>query len=481
MRAPPANAGGLGRRTAGLLAAALAMLLIGGGGAFLRADTVFSRSGQFIVQSNHPTVPSLSQVTPPDKNGRVLLQTPLLAVSCERIKSALLRELGLRDQWRGQIHVRLVTTTSSTQQPSFTAHHFADGWRYFVVTPDEIRPEELVRTMVSVLLLEMANRFPGPHPATVPYWLAEGLTAAVMSRMGPDLVVGENQMLGRVGGAFGKLMPNTRERVYGDRLVAARKLLRDQPPLSFEDLSLPRPETLQGEAKTLYRASALAFLVKLRQLPRGDLRLKQMLAHLTQHLNWQTAFLQAYKPIFHSLLEVEKWWALARIQFIGEGAAEAWPPQRGLDILGQLLSVTLSTRNAPGAPARRVPVSLQQAVRRLALADFVSVARLKQRQLAAVAARLPREVGLLGREYRILLERYLTAVHQASARTRGQLVLNRRQSALLRELVRQLDRLDRRRENLRRRLVAEAEAAARAEAAGQPAGPQPATPPPVRR
>jgi len=169
---------------------------------------------------------------------------------------------------------------------------------------------------------------------------------------------------------------------------------------------------------TASTASALAFLVKLRQLPRGDLRLKQMLAHLTQHLNWQTAFLQAYKPIFHSLLEVEKWWALARIQFIGEGAAEAWPPQRGLDILGQLLSVTLSTRNAPGAPARRVPVSLQQAVRRLALADFVSVARLKQRQLAAVAARLPREVGLLGREYRILLERYLTAAHQASARTR---------------------------------------------------------------
>jgi hypothetical protein len=433
---------------------------------------VVSRSGQFIVRSDHPTVPSLSQVAPPDSSGRVLLQAPLLAVSCERIKGALLAELGLRDEWRGPVHVRLKTATSSAQRPTFTATRFADGWHYFVVTPDELRPEELVRTLVSVLLLEMANRFPGPHPATVPYWLSEGLTAAVMSRVGPDLVVGESPMLARVGGAFGELAPSSRERVFGDRLAAARKLIREQPPLSFEDLSLPSPEVLRGEAGELYRASALAFLVKLRQLPQGDARLKRMIAHLTRHLNWQTTFLEAYRPIFRSLLEVEKWWALARFQFMGEGPAEAWAPLRAMEVLGRILTVTLSTRNGPSAPPQRAPTSLQRAARRLALADFVSVVRLKQRQLAAVAARLPGETGRLGADYRALLEGYLTAAFQARARTGGRLFRDRRQSALLRELVRRLDRLDRRRAALQRRLAAEAEAAARArEAAGRSAAP----------
>ena len=309
-----------------------------------RAEVVVSRSEQFLIRSAHPTAPSLSQVALPDSSGRVLLPAPALAVSCERIKAALLAELGRPDRWQGHIQVDLETATAEHHLPRMTGRRYTDGWRYFLVTPDELPPEEFVRAMVSVLLLEIANRFPGPHPATIPYWLSEGLSAAVSNRIGPSLVSGGTRMLAKVGGGFGEIAPDVRNRVYGDALRGARALLRQRPPLSFEDLSLPAPGALTGDQGEFYRASALAFLTKLRQLPGGDVRLKQMLSHLTRNLNWQTTFLQTYQPLFGSLLEVEKWWALAQVQFLGEGPIETWPPLRALRTLEQLQGVTVETR-----------------------------------------------------------------------------------------------------------------------------------------
>src|ERR1043166_3369278 len=68
--------------------------------------TLRSHSGQFLVRG----LPLMRRAPVADTNSEVAyvrLDPTLLAVSCERVKSALLEELGMKDQWRGKILVVL--------------------------------------------------------------------------------------------------------------------------------------------------------------------------------------------------------------------------------------------------------------------------------------------------------------------------------------------------------------------------------------
>src|ERR1700744_6213195 len=65
-----------------------------------------SASGQFFVSARSLLLSprSVELAKSPDV---VTLQPALLAVSCERVKQALLHELDMRDQWQGKIFVVL--------------------------------------------------------------------------------------------------------------------------------------------------------------------------------------------------------------------------------------------------------------------------------------------------------------------------------------------------------------------------------------
>jgi hypothetical protein len=420
----------------------------------------------------------------------VTLEPDSLAVACERVKTALLAELGLPDRWRGKIHVKLRTATSPNQLPVVTGNRFADGWYFALTTPHELPPEELVRSLVMVLLLELADRTPGPHGAEVPHWLCEGLTAEVLGRVGPDLVPPQTPVVARVGGSFGQLSAASRTMVLsqnpeatqrdmlrrgewgrgyevrGANQVDTRRRLREEGSLTFSELSLPDADQLQGESGRRYRDSGQAFLKQLRALPEGDRMLRDMLGGLTRCLNWQTAFLATYRKHFPTLLDVEKWWALSSNRFATAGIFEVWPASRAAETLAGILTVILATTNGPGAVPNRERLSLADAMRRLDLGSFVRVVNLKQRQLVALFLHSPPAVADLCQEYSSLLTLYLQLHGRQVQEDGGAVMPSRGQQELLERLAHSLDRLDVQRRRLEEEIRREAAQGRSPDAAG---------------
>src|SRR5207237_7827101 len=68
--------------------------------------TLRSHSGQFIVRGLALGAP-LAGAAPEGEVSYARLDPALLAVSCERIKAAVLDELTTKDQWRSKIYVFL--------------------------------------------------------------------------------------------------------------------------------------------------------------------------------------------------------------------------------------------------------------------------------------------------------------------------------------------------------------------------------------
>lgn len=63
--------------------------------------------------------------------------------------------------------------------------------------------------------------------------------------------------------------------------------------------------------------------------------------------NWQTAFMQAFD--FKSMLDVEKWWSLAVIEFTTRDLRQAWSQEMSLRKLDDLVRVRVEYRNATNA------------------------------------------------------------------------------------------------------------------------------------
>lgn len=421
-----------------------------------------------MIHSRYTTASTLSLVGVESDSGRVVLQPEALAVGCERVKAGLLAELGLPDQWQGKVHIRLQATTSPDHLPVASASRYSDGWHFALVTPDELPPDELVRSLVMVLLLELANRSPGPYSAEVPLWLSEGLTAEVLAQVGPDLVPSRTPLVAKVGGQLGQLSPAARLLVLSQSPEATRRRMREQGDwgkgyevrganradtrrrmredgaLTFEELSLPVPAALRGEAGRQYRDSAQAFLNELRALPDGDRLLREMLGSFTRCLNWQTAFLATYRQYFDTLLEVEKWWALASNRFVTEAAVEVWPAARAARTMNEVLSVTVATTSGPGAAPHRERLTLSDAMRRLELGEFARVVGVKQWQFGVMTLHAPAELSALCQEYVSLLTLYLEMHARQIQEDGGLLAPSRGQQRLLDRLAYSLERLDRR-------------------------------------
>ena len=74
--------------------------------------------------------------------------------------------------------------------------------------------------------------------------------------------------------------PHRRHRRGLDSLVGARQVLRNQPALTFEQLSWPTGAQLAGEDGGVYRASAQLFVNELLELKNCRAHLRAMLETL---------------------------------------------------------------------------------------------------------------------------------------------------------------------------------------------------------
>src|ERR1035438_10299904 len=69
--------------------------------------TARSHSGQFVVYAGRPAPPPLPVANLATNQNFVRLEPTLAAVSCERIKQLLMRELSASAPWRGHIYMVL--------------------------------------------------------------------------------------------------------------------------------------------------------------------------------------------------------------------------------------------------------------------------------------------------------------------------------------------------------------------------------------
>ena len=349
-----------------LVLAASRVLAQGPGG----MSSAVGRSGQFTayaVQAPSESAPLVTSVPAPlpgnrvfvlqpnlgftpANNGTVKLTPPMFVMSCESLKQALLRSLALPDRWRGHVKCYLTASLAETEEPQLTAIHNATGWSYQLVVPRAVKSQTLVRSLVHVLLLEMANRNAGADPAHVPLWLVEGMAASLQA------------------GNFSTFFSQPQTAVIGNNLplrglAEARALLGRQMPVSFQQLSWPedQPDTEADRARA--RASAQLFVTELLDFQDGRACLAGMLDQLAQCLNWQTAFLRGFSPHFDSLLDVEKWWSVTCLSFTGRDSVQRWPDdlsfrqlQDAIDVPAQ---VYLSSNSLPTAAF----ITLQEAIR----------------------------------------------------------------------------------------------------------------------
>jgi hypothetical protein len=404
--------------------------------------TVHSRSGQFVVHCVRPTVPTLAQLVARTNQPPLVLQPDALAVTAERVKSAILQGLGRPDRWEGKIQLWIQPKAPAADFVPVLSTRFADGWRYSVHLPEEIDPAVLTRTLTHAVLLEMANRTPGPHVAEIPIWLMEGFTGQILTRVGADAVVRPNALVAKTGNSWGELVPTSISRRGGEHLLAMRRQFGLRQPLSFNELSLPPPELLRGENLKVYRLCAQLLLEELQRLPRGRNSLVAMIGSLTRAMNWQTAFQAAFAAHFGRLLDTEQWWAVAWQQFNGTGDRSGWTLERTLYTLDEALRVVVSVQEGAGESSRRTAMTLQQVIQDPRISDQTALLQAKLNQLRLIEGNAPLGAKELARGYAQTIERFLTEEVRdgTSPVFKRRLPISRK--LLVRQTLDQLEQLD---------------------------------------
>ncbi len=402
--------------------------------------SVPSISGQFLVYG----VPIIK---PPDakdaaKAAQVRRLDPgLLAVSCENIKKALLIELRAADQWKSRISLLIQFTTAVDRPIIIQADHFTGNWRYRLELPDEVEINKLTRAIVNALLLEIGNRNAQADTVEIPLWLTEGFTQFLLAFYGRDQLLPQ---------PFSRVI---RQELKLDPVQAAHLRLRSHKPLTFTQLSLPTPEQLQGPAWEDFQVSSQLFIMELLSLKGGPMALREMLWRLPERLNWQMAFLTAFRSHFQSILEVEKWWELVLASGGSRVQLQGWTPAASLDKLDEILKTPVQIRPITNSLASFTTLSLQKFLELWDYPTQKSHLLVKMQQLRGLLLTIAPSIRPTAEAYLATLEAYVHKRSQLGYENfvRGPLPPSPRR--LIREFSQELDALDARREVLRRRLA----------------------------
>lgn len=405
-----------------------------------------SQSGQFLVRPGpggvrSPTVRALAT-----NSQFIELDAPLLVVSCERVRQTLARQLGLTAPWRGRIHIQLVAAAGADDPITLAAERFGNQWRYRMQLPDVVERRQAMRALVQVILLEAANRRAGERSAELPPWLAVGLAEHLLATEGAELLFPPPQS--RAGPLSVSRMVVTERR--SDPLAAARSCLAERSARTWQELSWPTEQDFSGETAEVYRASAQLLVSELLRLRDGPACYRRLLEELPRHLNWQAAFLEAFRAYFPRLLDVEKWWTLQVVYFSGRNLASTWSLAESWAKLEAAIRVPAQVRLATDQlPQATTNLPMQAVVRDWDFARQTPALQARLRALELVRQRVPPELVGLAEDYRRLLAGYV------QQRDKLGLALDRGRMArpelkrLVAETVRQLDALDARLEAAR--------------------------------
>lgn len=422
---------------------------------------VRSRSGQFIIYGNPPQAQPFSQSTDTISTNLVWLEPALVAVSCERIKQALLNELGAPDRWHGKFYLVLHADVPPDKPIQVTSSRLANGWLYRVDTPQVLEPDRFVRTIVRLVLVEWINRFNLGEMVDAPAWLSEGLAELVLEHSALDLLVPPPKPR-----PF-NLRVSTTVRLgwLTNHMVKAHQFLRSREPLELDALLCPTQSVLLGEAALTFRYSAELLVAELFQLPNGRAAVCRFLDELALDTNQQSALLRAFTPCFHTYADMTKWWELKTYHFITrELRTQTWPLKDALDKLNDILRVSMLTRSDTNVPVARTNITIQ-----LLLRDnwgqpwLKNTLHIKIAQLQAVQLRVPQQLVGLVTEYQRVLLNLVAHMPRAQRRVAPQSTAN----PVVEQAVLQLNKLDSRRLALQQTILDQENAARAAELQGR--------------
>jgi hypothetical protein len=402
-----------------------------------------SRSGQFVVYAGHSSPPPRAVANLATNQSFVRLEPTLAAVSCERIKQALERELGANAPWRGCIYLVLYPARGPGDNITIASERIKGGWKYRVDFPDVVERSRYVRAVVQVLLLEQANRTAEGRTAEIPLWLVEGFAQLLLASSEVEIIIPPPQDKAN-GLIVSATVVSTRKEGLQER---AQRKLRGRPPLSFESLSWPAEDELSGDTGDLYSGSAQLFVGELLRLPDGPACLQAMLVQLPQSYNWQFAFLRAFHARFERPLDVEKWWALSLARTGGRDPAQNWSLEESWLRLDQAIHTGAQVRTGAHELPLHAELKLQTVIREWDSTRQTQAIRNTLRALGLLRSRIAQELVGLVQDYSRALETYV----QQRDHT-GSILPFLRQAGRKRAVeaaVKQLDALDARREALR--------------------------------
>ncbi len=438
-------------RSVCVLAAGLLFFLAAARGQspFAGPDEVRSVSGQFVVSSTPPSSPFFyHRPSVAAKADFLQLEPSVLAISAERFKSALWRFIGLPadSTWSGKIFLALHPARSTNEPVVIATEPFLQNWNYRLELPDIITRTRYARAFSAVLLMELANRnVPvNARPAGIPPWLADGLARQVVAADATQVIFSAPT---RLVDGLAETRVNLNQRGI-DPLAASRRILQNAPALTFEQLSWPDDRQENGADGGVYLASTQLLVNELLALKNGPQKLRNLIAQLPRRENWQTAFFSAFRDDFRSPLDVEKWWSLQVVAFAAHDPGPLWTIEVSRLKLDAVLSVPVDLRSASNDLPSHVSISLQAAVRNFEPPLQTQILETKLRDLNLVQFRLAAPLAPLGDGYRTVLAEYLGAQkrHSSARRRRGD----------AEKLIRQLNVLDQRRQELETRLAREA-------------------------
>jgi hypothetical protein len=381
----------------------------------------------------------------------VRLDPALLAVAAERFKAGLWHQVGLMPDspWQGKIQLILRPAQSPEDDVTIASSLVQRNWEYQVILPDVLTRERYARALSAVLLLEIANRnnANADHSAEIPAWLVDGLAQMVMDEDRARLV-----LTLPAGPANSAAMSTVDEREQGmDALASARDPLHRASPLTFEQLSWPTEEQLNGDDGGTYRASAQLFTCELLRLPGGTEKMRALLARLPDCLNWQIAFDAVYRHDFRDPVAIEKWWSLRTIDFAARNPTSQWTVADSEERLATLLQVPVQIRGNSNSLPVHTEISLQSAIRELAAGQRDEILAGRLRELELEQFQMARPIAALAAAYGGVLRAFLGEAERPPA-ARNDKHASAANHDSLSGTLRKLDALDARRRELTARL-----------------------------
>jgi len=364
---------------------------------------VSSFSGQFILPTMATYSPSEAAARLETNHDFVRLEPPLLAVSCERIKQLLWRQLGLSGTWQSKVYLTLFSAEGADDLVTLTSDRFLDGWQYHLELPCVLQRDRFVRALVQVLLLEQANRPLSDRSVEIPLWLTEGLTRQLLSTSEIQII-----LTPPVKGSSGLAMIRTNLSARLENpLTGAHAELARHPPLTFQQLSWPAADELSGPEREVYQSSAQLFVGELLRFRDGAACFRSMLAELPSHYNWQFAFLKGFQPHFSKLIDVEKWWAVQSLQFSRRDLRQAWSLPQSWQKLDEALRAPVEVRTSPNELPMHADISLQTIIKEWDGARRTQALENKLHELQLLRLHVPSQLSPLVQDYCLCLESYL--------------------------------------------------------------------------